>query len=156
VLIETMRREGFELSLSPPSVLFRTVTDEQGKNPMREEPYEALMVDVGEEFSGKVIERCAERKAELKEFTQMGAGKVRLEFYAPSRGLIGECGGWGGGAERAEAGPLLRCGLDASLLRALNSLTYICISPLSPSPLRRAAKRAQDRHPWHICGAQAL
>jgi GTP-binding protein len=83
VLIETMRREGFELSVSPPSVLLK----EEGG--VKTEPYEMLMVDVGEEHSGAVIERCAERKAELKEFVQIGGGKVRLEFFAPSRGLIG-------------------------------------------------------------------
>ena len=89
VLIETMRREGFELSVSPPSVLFRTEVDPATGRAARLEPYEALLVDVGEEHSGVVIERCAERKAELKEFVQLGGGKVRLEFYAPSRGLIG-------------------------------------------------------------------
>jgi len=90
VLIETMRREGFELSVSPPSVLLRTEKDAASGQVVRQEPYELLMVDVGEEHSGVVIERCAERKAELKEFVQIGGGKVRLEFVAPSRGLIGE------------------------------------------------------------------
>ncbi len=53
------------------------------------EPYESLMVDVGDEHTGVVIERCAARKAELKEFSQLGGGKARLEFFAPSRGLLG-------------------------------------------------------------------
>jgi len=90
VLIETMRREGFELSVSPPTVLLRSRSDPVTGAAVREEPYELLMVDVGEEYSGVVIERCAERKAELKEFVQIGGGKVRLEFRSPSRGLIGE------------------------------------------------------------------
>ena len=88
VLIETMRREGFELSVSPPMVLVKREADEHGRA-VRTEPYEQLMVDVGEEHTGVVIERCAARKAELKEFAQLGGGKARLEFYAPSRGLIG-------------------------------------------------------------------
>jgi predicted membrane GTPase involved in stress response len=90
VLIETMRREGFEMSVSPPMVLFKQETDPETGRTVRMEPYEQLMVDVGEEHTGVVIERCAARKAELKEFVQIGGGKARLEFYAPSRGLIGE------------------------------------------------------------------
>lgn len=90
VLIETMRREGFEMSVSPPMVLFKQEADPETGRAVRMEPYEQLMVDVGEEHTGVVIERCAARKAELKEFVQIGGGKARLEFYAPSRGLIGE------------------------------------------------------------------
>jgi GTP-binding protein len=93
VLIETMRREGFEMSVSPPMVLFKVEKCPDTGRPLRMEPYEQLMVDVGDEHTGVVIERCAARKAELKEFVQIGGGKARLEFYAPSRGLIGaRCG----------------------------------------------------------------
>ena len=85
VLIETMRREGFELSVSPPAVLFRT--NAAGE---KEEPYEHVVVDVDEEFSGSVIERMAARKGSIIEFAALGkSGKVRMSFRAPSRGLIG-------------------------------------------------------------------
>lgn len=83
VLIENMRREGFELSISRPRVLFQ-----QGESG-REEPYETVVVDVDEEFSGTVVEKMALRKAEMTDMRQSGAGKTRLTFSAPSRGLIG-------------------------------------------------------------------
>ncbi len=83
VLIENMRREGFELSISRPRVLFQT-----GENG-REEPYETVVVDVDDEFSGTVVEKMALRKAEMTEMRPSGAGKTRLTFSAPSRGLIG-------------------------------------------------------------------
>ena len=84
VLIETMRREGFELSISRPRVLFRA--DENGK---RLEPIEEVVIDVDEEFSGTVVEKMALRKAEMQELKPSGGGKVRIVFHAPSRGLIG-------------------------------------------------------------------
>ena len=83
VLIETMRREGFELSISRPRVLFR---QEGGQ---RQEPLEEVQIDVDEEFSGAVVEKMALRKAELMEMRPSGGGKQRLSFHAPSRGLIG-------------------------------------------------------------------
>ncbi len=83
VLIETMRREGFELSISRPRVLFKT------ENGQRLEPIEEVVVDVDEEFSGTVVEKMSLRKAEMQEMKPSGGGKVRLVFYAPSRGLIG-------------------------------------------------------------------
>ncbi|MEO0499887.1 MAG: translational GTPase TypA [Pseudomonadota bacterium] len=83
VLIETMRREGFELSISRPRVLFRD--GEAG----REEPYETVVVDVDDEFSGTVVEKMALRKAEMTDMRPSGGGKTRLTFSAPSRGLIG-------------------------------------------------------------------
>ena len=83
VLIETMRREGFELSISRPRVLFR-----DGPNG-REEPYETVVVDVDDEFSGTVVEKMAQRKAEMTDMRPSGGGKTRLTFSAPSRGLIG-------------------------------------------------------------------
>ncbi|HET9336743.1 MAG TPA: translational GTPase TypA [Sphingomicrobium sp.] len=83
VLIETLRREGFELSISRPRVLFR-----DGSNG-REEPYETVVVDVDDEFSGTVIDKMAIRKAEMTDMRPSGGGKTRLTFSAPSRGLIG-------------------------------------------------------------------
>ena len=83
VLIETLRREGFELSISRPRVLYR-----DGPNG-REEPYETIVVDVDDEFSGTVIDKMALRKAEMTDMRPSGGGKTRLTFSAPSRGLIG-------------------------------------------------------------------
>ncbi len=84
ILIETMRREGYELSVSRPRVLFKT--DSDGTTT---EPYEEVTVDVDETYSGVVVDKMSQRKAELREMLPMGAGKVRLIFLAPSRGLIG-------------------------------------------------------------------
>jgi len=84
VLIETMRREGFELAISRPRVLFKT--DENGK---RTEPYETVQIDVDEEYQGVVVEKMSLRKAELQGMAPSGGGKVRLTFDAPARGLIG-------------------------------------------------------------------
>ncbi len=83
VLIETMRREGFELSVSRPRVLFKT---EDG---MKFEPIEDVVIDVDEEFSGAVVEAVSERKGEMTGMKPSGGGKVRITFLAPSRGLIG-------------------------------------------------------------------
>jgi GTP-binding protein len=85
VLIETMRREGFELSISRPRVLTREDPD-TGKIL---EPYEDVLVDVDEEFSGAVVEAVSKRRGRLEEMQPSGGGKVRLRFVAPSRGLIG-------------------------------------------------------------------
>lgn len=84
VLIETMRREGFELSISRPRVLYGE--DEKGA---RTEPYEEVVIDVDEEYSGVVVEKMAERKGEMTDMRASGAGKTRITFLAPSRGLIG-------------------------------------------------------------------
>ena len=84
VLIETMRREGFELSVSRPRVLYRT--NEAGQ---REEPIEEVFIDVDEEYSGSVVEKMTRRKAELTGMRPSGGGKTRITFLAPSRGLIG-------------------------------------------------------------------
>ena len=83
VLIETMRREGFELSISRPRVLYRE------ENGQRMEPYETVVVDVDEDYSGTVVEKMATRKAEMTDMRPSGGGKTRLTFLAPSRGLIG-------------------------------------------------------------------
>ncbi|HEY0282074.1 MAG TPA: EF-Tu/IF-2/RF-3 family GTPase, partial [Rhizomicrobium sp.] len=84
VLIETMRREGFEVSISRPRVLYRT--DEAGQ---RLEPIEEVTVDVDDPYTGVVIEKISNRKGELTDMRPTGAGKTRLTFWAPSRGLIG-------------------------------------------------------------------
>jgi len=84
VLIETMRREGFEMSVSRPRVLMKL--DEKGN---LTEPYEEIIVDVDEEFSGAVVEKLSQRKAEMTDMRPSGAGKIRIKFTGPSRGLIG-------------------------------------------------------------------
>ncbi|KRB86013.1 GTP-binding protein TypA [Sphingomonas sp. Root710] len=84
VLIETMRREGFELGISRPRVLFRE--NEEGG---REEPYETVVIDVDDEYSGTVVEKMNLRKAEMTDMRPSGGGKTRITFSAPSRGLIG-------------------------------------------------------------------
>lgn len=84
VLIETMRREGFELGISRPRVLFGT--DEEGK---RTEPYETVVIDVDDEHSGTVVDKMNQRKAEMTDMRPSGGGKTRITFSAPSRGLIG-------------------------------------------------------------------
>ncbi|MEM8877989.1 MAG: translational GTPase TypA [Pseudomonadota bacterium] len=84
ILIETMRREGFELGVSRPRVLMRH--NDQGQ---REEPLEEVTIDVDDEFSGAVVQKLAERKAELIEMRPSGGGRTRLVFHAPTRGLIG-------------------------------------------------------------------
>lgn len=84
VLIETMRREGFELSVSRPRVLFRK--DENGQVT---EPYEEVIVDVDQEYASSVIDKMNQRKAEMQDMRESGAGKSRIVFIAPSRGLIG-------------------------------------------------------------------
>ena len=84
VLIENMRREGFELSISRPRVLFQT--DEKGN---KLEPIEEVVIDVDEQHSGVVVEKMSMRKGELQELKPAGGGKTRMVFLAPSRGLIG-------------------------------------------------------------------
>ncbi|CZT33455.1 translational GTPase TypA [Rhizobium sp. DKSPLA3] len=84
VLIETMRREGFELAVSRPRVVMHK--DEDG-NVL--EPIEEVVIDVDEEHSGVVVQKMSERKAELAELRPSGGSRVRLKFFAPTRGLIG-------------------------------------------------------------------
>ena len=79
-----MRREGFELGISRPRVLYRD--DEHGH---RQEPYETVVIDVDEGYSGTVVEKMATRKGELTDLRPSGGGKIRITFSAPSRGLIG-------------------------------------------------------------------
>lgn len=84
ILIETMRREGYELSVGRPRVLLKK--DENG-NIL--EPIEEVMINVDDEHSGVVVEKLGKRRAEMKEMRPSGAGKTKLIFHAPSRGLIG-------------------------------------------------------------------
>jgi GTP-binding protein len=83
VLIENMRREGFELSISRPRVLYKT------ENGQRMEPIEEVQIDVDEEYSGVVVEKMSLRKADLTDMRPSGGGKTRVTFLAPARGLIG-------------------------------------------------------------------
>lgn len=84
VLIENMRREGYEFAVSKAEVLYKT--DERGK---KLEPIERAFVDIPDEFQGTVIEKLSTRKGELQGMSPLGAGYTRLEFLIPSRGLIG-------------------------------------------------------------------
>ena len=84
VLIENMRREGYEFAVSKAEVLYRT--DEKGR---KTEPMETAIIDVPDEFSGIVIEKLSQRKGELQNMSMSGSGSTRLEFSIPSRGLIG-------------------------------------------------------------------
>jgi GTP-binding protein len=84
VLIENMRREGFELSVSRPRVLFKKSAEGEIL-----EPVEEVVVDVDDAFSGVVVEKLSTRKGEMIEMKPSSGGKTRLVFYVPSRGLIG-------------------------------------------------------------------
>ena len=84
VLIETMRREGFEMSVSRPRVILKK--DENGQTT---EPYEEIIVDVDEEFSGSVVEKMSLRKSEMTDMRPSGGDRIRITFRGPSRGLIG-------------------------------------------------------------------
>ncbi|MGI2261088.1 translational GTPase TypA [Shewanella sp. GXUN23E] len=83
ILIENMRREGYELAVSRPEVIIKEIDGEKC------EPYETLTVDVEEEHQGGVIERLGTRKADMKDMQLDGKGRVRIDFIIPSRGLIG-------------------------------------------------------------------
>jgi GTP-binding protein len=84
ILIETMRREGFELGVSRPKVVFKK--DDNGDIL---EPIEEVVIDVDEEHSGAVVQKMSERKAEMIEMRPSGGNRLRLVFHAPTRGLIG-------------------------------------------------------------------
>jgi GTP-binding protein len=85
ILIETMRREGFELSVSRPKVLLR----EDPKTREIREPIEEVVVDVDEEHSGIVVQKLSERRGEMTEMRPSGGGRLRLVFHVPTRGLLG-------------------------------------------------------------------
>ena len=83
VLIETMRREGYELAVSRPEVIIKEIDGVQ------QEPYEQLVVDMEEQFQGGVMEKLGQRRGQLKNMEPDGRGRVRLEYMIPARGLIG-------------------------------------------------------------------
>lgn len=83
VLIENMRREGFELQISKPQVIIKEIDG------VKHEPMEAVQIDVPEEYTGPVMESLGERKGEMLNMENTGTGQVRLEFSVPSRGLLG-------------------------------------------------------------------
>ncbi len=85
VLIETMRREGFELTVGRPRVVFK-IDEATGQ---RLEPVEEVIIDVDEQYSGIVVQKVSERKGELRDMRPSGTGRQRLVFHAPTRGLIG-------------------------------------------------------------------
>ncbi|MCB9985334.1 MAG: translational GTPase TypA [Micavibrio sp.] len=84
VLLETMRREGFEMSVSRPRVLLK-----KDENDQVIEPYEEIIVDIDDEYTGVVVEKLTERKADLTDMRPAGHGKTRIVFSCPSRGMIG-------------------------------------------------------------------
>ncbi|MFT6765352.1 MAG: GTP-binding protein [Alteromonas naphthalenivorans] len=83
ILIENMRREGFELQVSAPEVIYKTI---DGK---KHEPIEFVTIDVNEEYQGSVIQHLGTRKGEMTNLVQLGSGRVRMEFTVPARGLLG-------------------------------------------------------------------
>jgi GTP-binding protein len=83
ILIETMRREGYELAICKPEVIIQEVDGE------KQEPYENLTVDVEDQHQGTIMERLGERRGELKNLVPDGKGRVRLDYVIPTRGLIG-------------------------------------------------------------------
>jgi len=85
ILIETMRREGFELTVSRPRVVFKT-DPETGQ---RLEPIEEVIIDVDEQYSGVVVQKISERRGELIEMRPSGGGRLRMVFHVPTRGLLG-------------------------------------------------------------------
>jgi GTP-binding protein len=85
ILIETMRREGFELTVSRPRVVLKL----DSATGQKEEPIEEVIIDVDEAHSGAVVQKLSERRGELMEMRPSGGGRLRLVFHAPTRGLIG-------------------------------------------------------------------
>jgi GTP-binding protein len=83
ILIENMRREGFELQVSAPEVIYRTI------NGVKHEPIEFVVIDIPEEYQGVVMENIGKRKGTMKNMSVLGSGRLRLEFEVPSRALLG-------------------------------------------------------------------
>lgn len=83
ILIENMRREGFELQVSAPEVIYKTIDG------VKQEPFEKVLIDVDEQYRGSVMDNLGQRKAELHNMTSMSDGRVRLEFEVPAQALIG-------------------------------------------------------------------
>lgn len=138
VLIETMRREGYELSISRPRVVYQT----DPKTNERLEPMEEVQIDVDDEFTGVVVEKMGARKGEMKDMRPSSGGKTRIVFIAPARGLIGYLGefltdtrgtgvmsrlfhGYGphkGAIEKRRNGVLISNGSGKAVAYALNNL----------------------------------
>lgn len=83
VLVENMRREGYELQVSAPQVIFKTIDG------VKNEPIELLVIDIPQEYQGSVMENLGRRKAEMKNLTAYGDNRIRMEFEVPSRALLG-------------------------------------------------------------------
>ena len=83
ILIENLRREGFELQVSRPKVIMKEIDGVQS------EPFEAVQIDTPDEYSGAVIDSLNQRKGEMRNMEPTGTGTTRLDFLVPSRGLIG-------------------------------------------------------------------
>ena len=152
VLIETMRREGFELCVGRPRVLFQTdpITGE------RLEPIEEVVVDVDEEYSGVVVEKLTARRAELKDMRPAGAGKQRLVFHAPSRALIGYFGEFL--TDTRGTGVLNRVFAAYEPFKGRSSsATPACWSPpSSASPTAYALLSLEDRGPLFIGAGEKI
>ena len=137
ILMETMRREGYEFQVSRPKVILR-----EGENGERLEPYEELLIDVPDEFIGAVIEKLGPRKAEMTEMKNPGQGMVRLTYRIPARGLFGyrsefltdtrgtgimhhrylEYGAWSGGLDGRTRGVLVSMENGTIIAFALGNL----------------------------------
>ena len=137
ILMETMRREGYEFQVSRPKVIMR-----EGENGEKLEPYEELLIDVPEEFVGSVFEKLGPRKAEMSEMKNPGQGMVRLTYRIPARGLFGyrsefltdtrgtgimhhrflEYGAWSGGLEGRTRGVLVSMENGTIIAFALGNL----------------------------------
>jgi GTP-binding protein len=143
VLIETMRRRGFELSISRPRVLF-TSDPSTGK---RLEPIEEVMVDVDEEFAGIVDDKMSRRKAEMQEMRPSGGGKLRLTFLGPTRGLIGHQGEFL--TDTAAPGRRAACFLATPrtkvISRAAATASWSRPPTVSPSPMRCGTSKSAGR-----------
>ncbi len=83
ILLENMRREGYEIQVSAPEVIYKTIDG------VKQEPIEYLVIDIPEEQQGIVMEHLGKKKAEMKNLVHYGNGRVRIEFEVPSRGLLG-------------------------------------------------------------------
>ena len=136
VLVETLRREGFELAISRPRVLFRSdpVTGQQM------EPIEEVVIDVDDEFLGAVVELLSARRAELQDSRAAGAGKVRMVFHAPSRGMIGIHGQF----------------RHPRYWRDESRLSWLCpASRRDPGPAKRRAGLHRGRQRGPLCAVPA-
>jgi len=146
VLIETMRREGFELSVSRPRVLFET----EPSTGRRLEPIEEVVVDVDEEFAGVVVDKLSRRKAEMQEMRPSGGGKLRLTFLGPTRGLMGYQGEFLADTRGTGVMSRLFHGIPPSRVRSRVAATVCwCRTPTgSRSPTRCGTSRNAGRCSW--------